>query len=140
MDALVQCDNGAPAARITGQLWKRRHRIPHTLVIVDPMGVVRGIGRSSSMYSENRFVNALFYWRKVPGTTFLGYIRDYNPQVHYVVRSADDSALSEETVPVQEFDNETPPASAQVAFGLQQRAKARRFCDVLKSVAPSYPR
>ena len=137
VDALVQCDNGAPAARITGQLWKRRHRIPHTLVIVDPMGVVRGIGRSSSMYSENRFVNTLFYWRKVPGTRFLGYIRDYNPQLHYVVRSADDSALSEETIPVQEFDNETPPASAQVASGLQQRAKARRFCDVLKSVAAS---
>jgi hypothetical protein len=99
--ALVRCDNGAPAARITGEVWKSRRRVPQTLIIVDPMGVIRGIGHSSSIYSENRFVNRVFYLRKLTGTRFFGYIRDYDPQLQYAVRSADDGVLSQETIRVQ---------------------------------------
>jgi hypothetical protein len=99
--ALVRCDNGAPAARITGQIWKSRQRVPKTLVIVDPMGVVRGIGHSSGIFSENRFLTRTFYLRKITGMRFFGYIRDYDPHLQYAVRSADDGILSEETIPVQ---------------------------------------
>ena len=85
--ALVQCDNGAPAARVVGQASKHGGRVPETLVIVDPMGVVRGVARSSP---TSRFINRVFYLDKVKTTGFLGYIRDYNPQLRYTVRSADD--------------------------------------------------
>jgi hypothetical protein len=95
--ALVQCDNGAPAARVVGQASKDGGRIPKTLVIVDPTGVVRGVARSSP---TSPFVNRAFYLGKVK-TGFLGYIRDYNPQLGYSVRSADDRTLSEEKIPVQ---------------------------------------
>ena len=94
---LVQCDNGAPAARVTGQTSKSRERMPKTLVIVDPTGVVRGVARSSP---TSRFINRAFYFGKVKRNGFLGYIRDYNPQFHYVIRSADDGILSEEKIPV----------------------------------------
>ena len=99
--ALVRCDNGAPAARITGQIWKSGHRVPKTLVIVDPGGVVRGIGHSSSIYSENRFVNSTFYGSRVMQTSFIGYIRDYDASLQYAIRSADHGILSEEMIPVQ---------------------------------------
>jgi hypothetical protein len=99
--ALVRCDNGAPAARITGQIWKSKHRVPKTLVIVDSGGVVRGIGHSSSIYSETPFVNSTFYGSRVMRTRFIGYIRDYDPGLHYAVRSADHGIFSEEMIPVQ---------------------------------------
>lgn len=99
--ALVRGDNGAPAARITGQIWKSGHRVPKTLVIVDSGGVVRGIGHSSSIYSENRFVNSTFYGSWVMQTSFIGYIRDYDPGLQYAIRSADHGILSEEMLPVQ---------------------------------------
>jgi hypothetical protein len=96
--AVVQCDNGAPAARVVGHASKDGGRIPKTLVIVDPTGVVRGVARSSPM---SPFISRAFYLGKVKTNGFLGYIRDYNPQLHYVVRSADDRILSEEKIPVR---------------------------------------
>jgi hypothetical protein len=101
LDALVQCDNGAPAARITGNVRESGHRVPTKLVIVDPTGVIRGIGRFSDMYSQNRFVNRTFYLRNAAGTRFVGYIRDFNPKLEYVVRSADNGILSDERLPVE---------------------------------------
>ena len=99
--ALLRCDNGAPAARVTGQIWKSGHQVPKTLVIVDPGGVVHGIGHSSSIYSENRFVNSTFYGSRVMQTSFIGYIRDYDPGLQYAIRSADHGILSKEMIPVQ---------------------------------------
>ena len=120
--ALVQGNDGAPAARVTGQAVSRRHipriirwamipaswilgeeirngyRTPKTLVIVDQTGVIRGLARSSPI---SPFINHAFYLRKVQTNAFVGYIRDYNPQLLYVVRSADDQILSEEEIPVQ---------------------------------------
>lgn len=96
--ALVQCDNGAPAARIIGQASKRGQLIPKTLVIVDPTGVIRGVARS---LPTSPFINRVFYLGKLNTNGFFGYIRDYNPQLKYLVRSADDGVLSEETIPVE---------------------------------------
>jgi hypothetical protein len=101
--ALVECDNGAPAARVVGQASKHRGLIPKTLVIVDPTGVVRGVARSSS---TSRFINHAFYLGKLSTlstNSFVGYIRDYNPQLQYWVHSAEDGILSEEKIPVQQW-------------------------------------
>ena len=101
--ALVQCDNGAPAARVFGQASKHGQSIPKTLVIVDPTGVVRGVARSSAPVCP--FINRTFYLGKLPAKItanwFVGYIRDYDPQLDYAVRSADNGALSEEKILVK---------------------------------------
>jgi hypothetical protein len=96
--ALVQCDNGAPAARVLGVASKHGGRAPKTLVIVGPTGVVCGVARSST---TSPFINRVFYLGKARTNGFLGYIRDYNPQQKYAVRSADNGILSEEEIPVQ---------------------------------------
>jgi hypothetical protein len=96
--ALVRCDDGAPAARVSGRASKKGDRIPRTLVIVDPAGVVRGVARASP---TSPFINRTFYWGKLNTNGFLGYIRDYNPQQKYTVRSADNGILSEEEIPVR---------------------------------------
>lgn len=119
--AMVQCDDGAPAARVIGHitkeryvarferwaiapiLWlvgqeiKKEYIAPKTLVILDQTGVVRGVARSSS---TSPFINRAFYLGKAQTNAFVGYIRDYNPQLRYTVRSADDRAISEEEIPV----------------------------------------
>lgn len=120
--ALVQCDNGAPAARVIGQATRKRHlpRIvrwaitpfswitgqefkdacttPRTLVIVDQTGVIRGIARSSP---TNLLVSRIFYPGEAPRNEFSGYIRDYDPKAHYMVHSADNGILSKEGIRVQ---------------------------------------
>jgi hypothetical protein len=96
--ALVHCDNGAPAARVVGLASKHGGRVPKMLVIVGPTGVVCGVARSSTI---SPFINRAFYLGKVKTNGFLGYIRDYNPQLKYVVRSADNGILSEEEIPVR---------------------------------------
>jgi hypothetical protein len=120
--ALVQCDNGAPAARVVGQATTKRHlpcivrwaisplswivgqevknvyTTPRTLVIVDQTGVVRGVARSSPTSS---LVNRIFYLGKAPKNEFSGYIRDYDPKSRYVVRCADGGILSQEGISVQ---------------------------------------
>ncbi len=62
--ALVQCDNGAPAARVFGQASKHGQSIPKPLVIVDSTGVVRGVARPSAPVSP--LINRTFYLRKLP--------------------------------------------------------------------------
>src|SRR5207249_3353316 len=50
-------------------------------------------------------INRTFYLGKLPAKItanwFVGYIRDYDPQLDYAVRSADNGALSEEKIPVK---------------------------------------
>jgi len=99
IDALGQCDNGAPAARVSGRALKHEQSVPWTLVIADSNGVIRGVARSARL---NPFVNRTFYQGKLTAEIgFVGYIRDYNPELRYVVRSADNLTLSDEEIPVQ---------------------------------------
>ncbi|PYK51599.1 MAG: hypothetical protein DME51_02765 [Verrucomicrobia bacterium] len=99
IDALGHCDNGAPAARVSGQAFKHEQSIPWTLVITDLNGVIRGVARSARI---SPFVNRTFYQSKFTAKIgFVGYIRDYNPELRYVVRSADNLTLSDEVIPVQ---------------------------------------
>ena len=100
IDALGQCDNGAPAARVSGHALKDEESIPRTLVITDSNGVIRGVARSARI---SPFSNRVFYQSKLTANIgFVGYIRDYNPKVRYVVRSADNRTLSDEQIPVQQ--------------------------------------
>ena len=101
IDALGQCDNGAPAARVTGQASKHGGAIPRALLIVDSNGVIRGVARSAPI---SPFINRMFYQSKLTATIgFVGYIRDYNPELRYAVRSADNLTLSDEEIPVQQL-------------------------------------
>ncbi len=126
---LVQGDNGAPAARIVGHVATRRHipRIvrstispvawlvdkptkqgymtPNTLVVIDSNGIVRGVARSCGMSS---FANHVLFQGKFCTTCILGYISDYDPQLHYIIRSANDNVLSEESLPVQDDVSNNP--------------------------------
>lgn len=120
--ALIQCDDGTPAARVLGKVTKERHVTrferwaitpmswivgqeikqrgitAKTLVILDGAGIVRGVARSSS---TSPFINRAFYLDKAPANAFMGYIRDYNPELRYTIRSADDHTLSDERIPVR---------------------------------------
>jgi len=96
--ALVQCDNGAPAARVIGHAWKGSGLIPETLVMVDASGIIRGVARSSTI---SPLINRVFYLGKLNTNEFVGYIRDYNPQIQYGVLSTDNGILSEEEICVE---------------------------------------
>ena len=99
VDALGQCDNGSPAARVSGRALKHDQSIPWTLVIIDSNGVIRGVARSAPI---SPFINRTFYRSKFTANIgFVGYIRDYNPELSYVIRSADNATLSDEVIPVQ---------------------------------------
>jgi hypothetical protein len=99
IDALGQCDNGAPAARVSGKALEHKQSIPWTFVIIDSNGVIRGVARSARI---TPFINRTFYHGKLTAYIgFVGYIRDYNPRLGYVVRGADNMTLSDEEIPVQ---------------------------------------
>jgi hypothetical protein len=100
IEALGQCDNGATAARVIGQAFKHEQSIPWTLVITDSSDVIRGVARSAPI---SPFINRTFYQSKLTANIgFVGYIRDYDPQLRYAVRSADNLTLSDEEIPVQQ--------------------------------------
>lgn len=95
--AVVQSDTGEPAARVTGSLWYKS-QVLRTAVIVDQAGVVCGVCRS---FHINRLLNKVFFHDKLgANTSFIGYIRSYDPQQKYWVRGADGGFLSEESVAV----------------------------------------
>ena len=92
---LLRCEDGAPAAKVTGWSLKRSHATPKNLVFIDPAGVVQGVARSWTM---NKYIGRTFYSGKFINSEFVGYIRNYDPLVEYAVRSADEGALSDEKI------------------------------------------
>ncbi len=99
IDALGQGDNGARAVRVSGRALKHEQSIPRILVIADSNGVIRGVARSARI---SPFVNRTFYQGKLTAKIgFVGYIRDYNPERRYVIRSVDNMTLSDEEILVQ---------------------------------------
>jgi hypothetical protein len=119
---VIQSNQGAPAARVVCHattrrriprlirwaitpLWwlvgpetKKGYVTPSTFVIIDSNRVVRGVARSCELSAlENR----VLFQGELCTSCVLGYISDYNPQLQYIVRSADDNVLSEETIPVR---------------------------------------
>ena len=60
--------------------------------------MICGVARSARI---SPLVNRTFYQGKFTAKIgFVGYIRDYNPELEYVVRSADNLTLSDEEIPV----------------------------------------
>jgi hypothetical protein len=51
-------------------------------------------------WTTNKFISRTFYRGWFSGRDFLGYIRNYDARVSYVVRCADDGALSNEKIVV----------------------------------------
>jgi hypothetical protein len=97
IEALVHYDDGAPAARVVGRIAGESTLGPKTMVIVDSTGTIRGIARSSGI---SPFVNSVIYFHRFTPNRFLGYIRHYDAREMYVMRSADNGMLSEETISV----------------------------------------
>src|SRR5437016_1047396 len=63
--------------------------------IVNAGGKVCGLARPTEIRTN---INGQYKLPKFATSGFLGYIRDYNPQTPYFVRSADDNRLSRETL------------------------------------------
>ena len=98
IDGSGQRDNSATAARVSGQALKGDQSIPSTLAIIDQNGVICGVARSARI---SPLVNRTLYQGRLTAKIgFVGYIRDYNPELRYVVRSADNLNLSDEEIPV----------------------------------------
>ena len=83
---------------ICGNKLNRDYTSAKTLVITDQTGIIRGLARS---FPIDPFMNCFLYFGN-QGEGFEGYIRDYNPQMRYVIREADDRILSEKTIPVED--------------------------------------
>jgi hypothetical protein len=99
INGTVPSDDGKPAARVAGMAWIDGNTVSKTLVIVDAAGVICGVARSSAIAP---FTDRIFYLNKsAKNRGFLGYIRDYEPQKQYAVRSADGGALSDEKIVVR---------------------------------------
>jgi hypothetical protein len=97
VQSLVRCANGAPAARVTGWAIERETSIPKQLILVNADGKVCGLARPTEIRWN---INRQYKLPKFAASGFLGYIRDYNPQTPYFVRSAEDNRLSTETLRV----------------------------------------
>lgn len=93
VEANLQCDDGASAARVAGWALIRGDQAPDYLIVLDPSGIVCGVGRT---FSTNRLLNRLFYLSTFPRTSFTAYIRHYNPNIRYSIRSVQNNSLSTE--------------------------------------------
>ena len=98
VEALVDEGNGQLAARVIGTAFKSHKSVPGQLVIIDPSGTICGIARSAG---SGKVLNQILYAGKFPINHFLGYIRDYDPKLRYVARSADHKAVSDEMIDIE---------------------------------------
>ena len=82
---------------MTGWAIERETSIPKQLILVNFGGKVCGLARPTEIHTN---INSQYILPKFAASGFLGYIRDYNPQTPYFVRSAGDYRLSRETLRV----------------------------------------
>jgi hypothetical protein len=98
VEALLKCDDGAPAARCTGRVMYDGELLPEQLVIIDPAGKICGVARPTLFRGPLKPSQQLFGFSP---NGFVGYIRHYDPTLHYFVRAVAGRASSEEKLPVQ---------------------------------------
>jgi hypothetical protein len=67
------------------------------MVILDQDGVVAGVARS---FVTGRMFNSLLFGNRLSPAPLYGYIRHYDPAVQYVLRSADNSHLSDQEIKI----------------------------------------
>ena len=94
------------AVKVTGQLSVKEHAPQRNMVIVDPTGTVVGIARS---FHSDRFWNCLLYGNRMSDGPLGGYIRNYNPELHYVLRAVAENGVSEQTIDIAPL----PPSRTQ---------------------------
>jgi hypothetical protein len=104
IDAYLKCDDGEPAARITGSFLKAHGEAPRIFVILDPSQRICGIARG---FSTSNLLNRFFYGNKFPRNRITGYIRAYNAALTYMVHTADNGELSTAGAIVQTPAKET---------------------------------
>jgi len=85
---------------ICGREIKNIYPVARTLVIIDQTGAIRGLARS---FVTPPVINCFFYLGQRQPDAFVGYIPDYDHRVRYMIRSADNGILSEESIPVQDL-------------------------------------
>jgi hypothetical protein len=85
------------AVKVSGRLFANEAHPQQIMVIVDPNGTVVGIARS---FESNKLLNRLLYGGRMPSGQLAGYIRDYNPAFHYVLRAAGKNGLSQEQIAI----------------------------------------
>ena len=83
------------AARIKGQAFIGKGKVPPTMVILKPDGTIVGIARS---FATNRFLDWALFGDKMPYAPIFGYIRQYDPKVSYVIRSANGNEMSDSAI------------------------------------------
>jgi hypothetical protein len=84
------------AVRVSGRLNSKRASA-HFMVILDQDGVVAGVARS---FVTGRMFNSLLFGNRMSPAPLYGYIRHYDPAVQYVLRSADNSHLSDQEIKI----------------------------------------
>ena len=94
------------AVKVTGQLSVKEHAPQRNMVIVDPTETVVGIARS---FHSDRFWNCLIYGNRMSDGPLGGYIRNYNPELHYVLRAVAKNGVSEQTIDIAPL----PPSRTQ---------------------------
>ncbi len=95
INADVPAINGGTAARVSGSILQRGHKVPTLMVVSDEAGVIRGIGQSCSL---NEILSRVLYGGKFENHSFLAYIRDYNSQHRYSIRAVEGKRLSAEAL------------------------------------------
>ena len=83
------------AVRIKGQAYIGKGEVPPTMVILRSDGTIVGIARS---FATNRFLDWALFGDKMPYAPIFGYIRQYDPNVSYIIRSADGRGMSDSAI------------------------------------------
>ena len=99
VDALVETEDGDPAARVTGVAATSNGGVPRRLVIVDQNGIVRGIARFSG---TEKWVDQLLYGRWSRRNNYLGYIRDYDRTLQYTAHVAARDTISDTAITIRQ--------------------------------------
>jgi hypothetical protein len=99
IDAYVTGDDGATAARVIGWVLENNNKAPRRLVFVDERGIICGIART---FSTSDFINQILYAKKFARSSFLGYVRHYDPARQYAMRTADEQTSADGSMLIPE--------------------------------------
>jgi hypothetical protein len=97
IEAMTNAGDNKTAIRIVGNVCGRNQRSPDKLLIVNSKGIVAGIG---SVFTTTDFVNRLLYGNRMIHARLVGYIRDYDPVLHYEIHFISPDGISEAKIDI----------------------------------------
>lgn len=99
VDALLTADDGKVAARFEGWALEDGHKkkIPNYLLVIDSKGTICGIGRPTIPRPD---INQANHLPSASPSGFTGYIRNYDPAIHYSAYSMRKGAISTGTIAI----------------------------------------